>query len=270
MLLLLLLLILLLHCCRYCCCCHCCCFCCFCFAAAAHAAGAAVAASLLLLLLLLPVAAAAAAAAAAALPRVLVLLLLLLLLLLPLLLLLRLLPPPTTHNYNIVLSCSRLAPPQGASPCAPLRQTCIADQTCIVDISVLAMSSWIMDIRLKPAACSDISPFSQPAMAQEMEVAVEVVAVGSVEMLCRPCVDCGKNTGSFCKRCCASHRIPSEEWAFGQMTPLCSDCNARHSTCHYCRRVAWARPFAWGPWGVQEQAGAGSHFHWGGPVGWVP
>ena len=104
------------------------------------------------------------------------------------------------------------------------------------------MSSWIIDVRLKPAACSDISPFSQPAMAQSMEV----LAFGSTEMLCRPCVDCGQYTGRFCDYCKASDRIPSEEWACGQLTPLCSACDWRYLMCHYCRGVHLARPFAWG------------------------
>ena len=123
------------------------------------------------------------------------------------------------------------------------------------------MSSWIMDVRLKPAACSDISPFSQPAMAEEMEV----LAVGSAEMLCRPCVDCGQYTGSFCEGCFASDRIPSEEWASGQMTPLCSVCDESRGACHYCHRVSLCRPFAWGV-KPKEQPGAPPD-HCGGPPG---
>ena len=52
--------------------------------------------------------------------------------------------------------------------------------------------------------------------------AMEVLAAGSATMLCRPCVDCGLYTGRFCDHCLAKDRIPSEEWAPGQLTPLCS------------------------------------------------
>ena len=30
------------------------------------------------------------------------------------------------------------------------------------------------------------------------------------------------------------------------MTPLCSICDNRYDRCHFCRRVQWTRPFAWG------------------------
>jgi len=51
---------------------------------------------------------------------------------------------------------------------------------------------------------------------------LEVLAYGTAEMLCRPCVDCGLYTGRYCDYCTGASRIPSEQWAAGQMTPLCS------------------------------------------------
>ena len=54
---------------------------------------------------------------------------------------------------------------------------------------------------------------------------MEVLAWGDKEMLCRPCVECGLMTDRFCDYCRARDRCPSEEWADGQMTPLCSYCD---------------------------------------------
>jgi hypothetical protein len=67
---------------------------------------------------------------------------------------------------------------------------------------------------------------------------MEVFACGSVEMLMRPCVDCGRKTGRFCDHCRAKDRLPLEEWAPGQMTPLCSVCDDKFDACHFCRGVA--------------------------------
>ena len=83
------------------------------------------------------------------------------------------------------------------------------------------------------------------APALPMNTPLEVLAVGSTEMLCRPCVDCGLYTGRFCDYCYAEDRIPHEKWARGQLTPLCSHCDNRYDACHYCRGVHMARPFAW-------------------------
>ena len=71
----------------------------------------------------------------------------------------------------------------------------------------------------------------------------EVLAAGDTELLCRPCVDCGLYTGRFCDHCLAEDRIPSEVWADGQHTPLCSWCDNRHEECHYCRKIQWSTPF---------------------------
>ena len=75
---------------------------------------------------------------------------------------------------------------------------------------------------------------------------LEVFVVGSKEVLCRPCVDCGLYTGRFCDYCYAADRIPDEKWERGQLTPLCSYCDNRYDACHFCRGVHMARPFAWG------------------------
>ena len=69
-----------------------------------------------------------------------------------------------------------------------------------------------------------------------------VNASGSEEMLLRPCVDCGLVTGSYCDHCLAVDRCPAEEWAKGQMTPLCTLCDDKSKACHFCRGMAWCTP----------------------------
>ena len=104
------------------------------------------------------------------------------------------------------------------------------------------------DDQEKPAA-------SQPATGQPREpaerstrdLALEILCFGDTETLTRPCVDCGRYTGRYCDYCLAANRIPSETWAPGQATPLCSSCDGRYDKCHYCRGIHMARPFAWGP-----------------------
>ena len=71
---------------------------------------------------------------------------------------------------------------------------------------------------------------------------VEVLAWGDKEMLSRPCVDCGVTTGRFCDFCYAADRMPGEEWADGQLTPLCSRCDNTHNMCHFCRGLHWCTP----------------------------
>ena len=71
---------------------------------------------------------------------------------------------------------------------------------------------------------------------------MRVLASGEPSMLCRPCVDCGLRTGCFCDHCLAEARCPDEKWAPGQMTPLCSKCDTRYDSCHYCRGVIWCTP----------------------------
>ena len=49
-------------------------------------------------------------------------------------------------------------------------------------------------------------------------VALEALAVGTQEELCRPCVDCGLYTGCYCDgndwgECFTADRLPQEHWA---------------------------------------------------------
>ena len=60
---------------------------------------------------------------------------------------------------------------------------------------------------------------------------MQVLAWGDENMLARPCVDCGLKTGCFCDHCQACDRCPKEEWADGQMTPLCTNCDTTQITC---------------------------------------
>ena len=75
-------------------------------------------------------------------------------------------------------------------------------------------------------------------------MALQVLAVGDEKMLCRPCVDCGTRTGRFCDghgkgECYAANRLPDQEWADGQLTPLCRKCEDKWRMCHWCRRAPW-------------------------------
>ena len=72
---------------------------------------------------------------------------------------------------------------------------------------------------------------------------MEILAAGPRSMLCRPCVDCGLVTGRYCDHCMAARRIPSEEWAPNQRTPLCSRCHIR-GRCRFCRGIPSCTPFA--------------------------
>ena len=66
-------------------------------------------------------------------------------------------------------------------------------------------------------------------MAQsDKPVRMEVVTTGDVNMLCRPCIDCGLYTGRRCDYCLAEERLPNETWVEGQGTPLCSHCENKH------------------------------------------
>ena len=64
---------------------------------------------------------------------------------------------------------------------------------------------------------------------------MEVLAFGTPEMLTRPCVDCGKITGSFCDYCRAADRMPTQTWAQNQATPLCMTCDRKYDKCRFCR-----------------------------------
>ena len=52
--------------------------------------------------------------------------------------------------------------------------------------------------------------------------------------LYRPCVDCGQKTGCFFDNCEAQERMPDQRWAKGQLTPLCTTCDAMRGACHLC------------------------------------
>ena len=80
---------------------------------------------------------------------------------------------------------------------------------------------------------------------------LEVLASGTEAMLTRPCVDCGLITGRFCDYCVAADRVPDEDWAHGQLTPLCSKCDNVHNACHFCRGLRWCRPPKWKPGSTQ-------------------
>ena len=83
-----------------------------------------------------------------------------------------------------------------------------------------------------------------------------VLAEGSESELYRPCTTCGVWTGNFCETplqqgkglwqggvCLAAVHIPTERWAPGQRTPLCSKCEARDGACRYCLRISGCTPF---------------------------
>ena len=74
-------------------------------------------------------------------------------------------------------------------------------------------------------------------------VTMHVYAAGDPEILCRPCVDCGRRTGNYCDaECSAASWIPSEVWAEGQITPQCTECELNYIVCHYCRGVRMCSP----------------------------
>ncbi len=77
----------------------------------------------------------------------------------------------------------------------------------------------------------------------------EFVVFGSADELCRPCVECGLKTGNYCDgtaenlgMCLAAMRVPSESWASGQRTPLCTRCEDRVELCRFCRGVHGCTP----------------------------
>ena len=84
------------------------------------------------------------------------------------------------------------------------------------------------------------------AMETHDTTTLEVTAVGDKETLIRGCVDCGLFTGRFCDYCYAKERVPTERWAKGQLTPLCSKCDNAHGSCHFCRNLKWCTPPSWG------------------------
>ena len=96
---------------------------------------------------------------------------------------------------------------------------------------------------VRGAAMSKVEPIQVRSVGDPLEV----LAVGPKSVLCRPCADCGLFTGRFCDWCMACDRIPSEQWARGQHTPLCSRCDWRWGCCRFCRGVSSCTPPASGP-----------------------
>ena len=103
-------------------------------------------------------------------------------------------------------------------------------------------------ICLKPACIDDSSattcplPQRYPPGRGMPRVNMEVLAWGDEKMLIRPCVDCGLMTGRYCDWCRAADRCPNEQWAKGQMAPLCSYCDNMLDACHFCRGLSWCAP----------------------------
>ena len=67
-------------------------------------------------------------------------------------------------------------------------------------------------------------------------MALQALAVGTQDELCRPCVDCGLYTGCYCDgndwgECFAADRLP-----------LCTTCDRLFNMCHFCRGQLWAVP----------------------------
>ena len=92
---------------------------------------------------------------------------------------------------------------------------------------------------------------TKSAAAEELTI----LCTGDPAQLLRPCVDCGLLTGNFCETmaqaghaewqggvCLAADRVPTEVWASGQRTPLCSRCEDQHGACRFCRRVHSCTP----------------------------
>ena len=93
----------------------------------------------------------------------------------------------------------------------------------------------------------------------DVSSALALAAAGVPATLCRPCEDCGLITGRFCDSCFAIDRVPSEVWAAGQLTPLCSSCRNRYGKCHYCRGMTWVTAPPWTE--VKEAAMRAPHGH---------
>ncbi|CAE7591356.1 unnamed protein product [Symbiodinium natans] len=83
-------------------------------------------------------------------------------------------------------------------------------------------------------------------MAAGNVTVMEALAFGDRQTLLRPCVDCGLLAGCFCDGleapCFAARRVPSEQWAWNQATPLCTQCDRVQEACHFCCGQAWCTP----------------------------
>ncbi len=70
--------------------------------------------------------------------------------------------------------------------------------------------------------------------------------ITAVDVLPKPCVDCGLRTGNWCEtlraggHCFAAMRVPGGSWQPGQRTPLCTGCERARGACHWCHHAPWA------------------------------
>ena len=108
---------------------------------------------------------------------------------------------------------------------------------------LLIHPSWVTS-RLKHCLLAFIWPAAMVSPCDTHTSArMTVTCWGDGDMLCRPCVDCGRFTGNFCENdCLAASRIPTERWAGGQRTPHCTHCERRYGVCHFCRQQSWVQP----------------------------
>ena len=92
-------------------------------------------------------------------------------------------------------------------------------------------------------AASDAASGAVVTDAASGAVTMHVYTAGDPEILCRPCVDCGRRIGNYCDaECSAASWIPSEVWAEWQITPQCTECELNYIVCHYCRGVRMCTP----------------------------
>ena len=99
---------------------------------------------------------------------------------------------------------------------------------------------------LKPSFINSTSSSNLLLNCEIVMAEMEIIAHSEIEILCRPCVDCGQKTGCYCDNCKAKDRVPSEKWADNQQTPLCTECDRKYDECHFCRGLHWCRPFEHG------------------------
>ena len=145
--------------------------------------------------------------------------------------------PLLPNSFSYVRSC--------CSACGPFKKLLVCSKL------LLSMRSFACHapIRLKicrasirAALCLSVSPMARLRGASVPLSSFEVLACGDEATLFRPCVDCGLWTGRFCDYCYAADRVPSEKWADGQLTPLCSRCDNEYDSCHFCRGLYWCQP----------------------------
>ena len=86
------------------------------------------------------------------------------------------------------------------------------------------------DFRSRPFHPIDLSG---DVIMEAPDVGLQALAYGTYDDLCRQCVGCGLDTGCFCDGLPArgfypaADRVPSENCAPGQPTPLCTACSSQ-------------------------------------------